>query len=73
MKSPWFRRTGWFHVPVSIPGWIITLLAVAFLATVIIAADRSVHSTSDFFYAIFPYVIPTFLLVQWVAEQQGKK
>ena len=30
MKTQWFKRLGWFYLPVSLPGGIITLAALAF-------------------------------------------
>jgi hypothetical protein len=69
MNAIWFRRIGWFHIPASVPGAIICLLAAIFCATVFLAVDRHSHSVSDTLYGIFPFFACTFLLVDWVATR----
>ena len=66
---PWFRRTGWFHVPVSLAGVIVTLGALAFCVQVFLAVDRNSHSVSDTLYGVYPFIIPTLLLLDWVASR----
>ena len=69
MKAIWFKRCGWFFVPVSVAGYILLVLAVAFCVQVFIAIDRRSHSASDTLYGIFPYYICTFLLLDWIARR----
>ncbi|MEK7240577.1 MAG: hypothetical protein AAB224_08315 [Gemmatimonadota bacterium] len=66
---PWFRRIGWFHVPVSVPGVIVTVVALAFCAQVFWATDRNSHSVTDTLYRAYPFIIPTLLLLDWVASR----
>ena len=66
---PWFRRYGWFHVPVSAAGALVTLGAIAFCAQVFLAVDRHSHSVSDTLYGVYPFIIPTLLLLDWVASR----
>ncbi len=67
MKMKWFKRLGWVHVPVSVPGVILCLLAAVFCLTVFLAVDRHSHSASDTLYGIFPFFVCTFLLLDWIA------
>ncbi len=67
MTRNWFAPLGWFYRPRSLGGWAITLAALAFCVQVFIAVDRNAHSVSDTLYGIFPFVVPTVLLVNWVA------
>jgi hypothetical protein len=67
MKTSWFKRWGWFYVPVSWPGAVITLVALAFCVQVFIAIDRHSHSVSDTLYGVFPFFACAFLLFDWVA------
>ena len=67
MRTAWFKRCGWFPVPVSLPGVVLCLLAVLFCATVFRAVDRQAHSVSDTFYGVFPFFACTFLLLDWIA------
>lgn len=67
MKSIWFKRIGWIYLPISIPGVVITLAALAFCAQMFLAIDHHSHSVSDTLYGIFPFFACTFLLFDWVA------
>ncbi len=66
MKTPWFKRVGWFHLPLSISGSMATLTAVAFLAHPFSAIDHRSHSVGDAAYGIFPFVTGAFLLLDWL-------
>ena len=73
MKTKWFKQLGWFYVPVSLPGIIITLAALAFCAQVFFAIDRHSHSVSDTLYGVFPFFACVFLLFDWVAGRASRK
>jgi hypothetical protein len=47
MKLPWFKRKGILFIPVSFPGWIITLVSLAFAVYSFIEIDNRSHSVSD--------------------------
>ena len=66
MKAQWFKRMGWFYVPVSVCGAGICVLAALFCVTVFMAVDRHSHSVSDTVYGVCPFFVCTFLLVDWV-------
>ncbi|HEX7577502.1 MAG TPA: hypothetical protein VF430_05630, partial [Verrucomicrobiae bacterium] len=65
MKTQWFKRLGWFYLPVSLSGVIITLAAMAFCIQVFAAVDRHAHSASDTLYGVFPFFASVFLLFDW--------
>jgi hypothetical protein len=66
MQANWFKRIGWFYLPVSVPGAIVCLLAAFFCLTVFRAVDRHSHSASDTLYGVFPFFACAFLLVDWI-------
>jgi len=72
MKYPWFKRWGWFHLPVSAPGIIATLLALGFCAQAFVAIDRHSHSVTDTLENVFPYLGISFLLVDWLAGRTSR-
>lgn len=72
MKQDWFKQVGWFHVPVSVPGVVVTLGALGFCVNVFVAIDRHSHSVSDTLYGVFPFFACTFLLVDWVARKTSR-
>ena len=47
MKQHWFKTIGWFYIPVHPMGYIITLIAIAFMIPVCMAVLRNGHSVSD--------------------------
>lgn len=61
----WFAPLGWLYRPVSILGWVMTALAIAFCVNTFLAVDARSHSNSDTLYGVFPFWAPTFLL--WLA------
>jgi hypothetical protein len=69
MKTKWFKRLGWILCPVSVPGVLLVLAALAFCAQVFWAVDRKSHSVSDTLYGVFPYFACAFLLLDWVASR----
>ena len=73
MKRRWFKEWGWLYYPVSWQGAAFVLLTLAFWLNVFVAVDRHSHSVSDTFYGIFPYVIPSLLLLLWVASKTSER
>jgi hypothetical protein len=69
MKTNWFKRWGWFYRPVSWQGIVIVMGALMFCAQVFWAVDRKSHSVSDTLYGVFPFIVPCFLMVAWIASR----
>ncbi len=69
MKQIWFKRTGWFYIPLHPLGFIVTILAAVFMVPVVIAIDRNAHSVTDELYEIFVYATCTAFWWKWVAEK----
>jgi hypothetical protein len=73
MKIIWFRKYGWFYVPISLIGILITVLTCIFCATVFIAVDSKSHSVTDTLYGIFPYFVSAFTVLFWIAGNTSEK
>jgi len=73
MTRPWFKTWGWIYRPVSIPGWVVVALALMFCMNVFRVVDRHSHSVSDTLYGIFPFVVPTFGIVGWIASRTSSR
>jgi hypothetical protein len=73
MKTQWFKRWGWFYVPVSLPGAIIALAMLLLCTQVFLAVDRHSHSASDTLYGVFPFFASAFLLFDWIAGKTNDK
>jgi hypothetical protein len=65
----WFKRLGWFYLPIHFAGIMVTLLAIAFLIPVGSAVIRNCHSVSDALYNMFVYTTCTVFWWKWVAEK----
>jgi len=73
MKKSWFREWGWVYYPVSWQGIALVVLIMAFCIQVFLAVDRHSHSVSDTLYGIFPYVVPSLLVLNWIASKKSKQ
>lgn len=67
MNRSWFKQWGWLYRPVSVVGWLITLLTLALVAQVFVAVDRHSHSASDTLWGVFPYAALFVIIAGWVA------
>lgn len=73
MKHKWFREWGWLYYPISWQGLILVLLVLIFWVQVFLAIDHHSHSVSDTLYGIFPYYVPSFLLLLWIASKTSQR
>lgn len=72
MKTTWFKEWGLIYLPVTWQGVLIIVLALAFCVQVFIAVDRSSHSVSDTLYGVFPFIVPTLLVLDRIAARTSK-
>lgn len=72
MKHIWFREWGWLYYPISWQGLILVLLVLIFWVQVFLAIDHHSHFVSDTSYGIFPYYVPSFLLLLWIASKTSQ-
>ncbi len=68
-RPVWFRSWGWVYRPVSSVGWMLVLLTLVFCGKAFITVDRLTHSVSDTLYSIYPYVVPSLMLLNWLASK----
>lgn len=73
MKRPWFSPLGWICRPICWQGVLVVALALAFCGQVFMAIDRRSHSATDTLYGIFPFIVPTFLLLNWIASKTSNE
>lgn len=69
MNRVWFKPWGWIYRPVTRQGLTITALALVFCVQMFVAVARDSHSVSDTLYGVFPYVVPAFILLHWIASK----
>lgn len=69
MRTSWFVPLGWIYRPASWQGLVVTVAVVAFCVQAFIAVDRHSHSVSDTLFGAFPYIVPAFLLLNWLASK----
>ena len=71
MKQRWFTPVGWFYRPVSWQGFVVVAVTLAFCIQAFVAVDRHSHSASDTLYGMFPFIVPAFLLLNWIASRSS--
>ena len=69
MKQIWFKKAGWFYIPVHSLGFAVTALAIVFMIPVVMAVVRNGHSVTDDLYQIFVFATCTAFWWKWVAEK----
>lgn len=69
MKQIWFKRIGWFYLPVHILGLLVTLVAFVLMVAACIAVFRNGHSVADGLYEIFIYGTCNAFWWKWVADK----
>lgn len=72
MSIMWFKPWGWIYRPVSWQGIGLILLSIAFCINVFVAVDRSSHSISDTLYGVFPYVVCSLGVLNWIASKSSR-
>ncbi len=73
MKQRWFHSWGWVYYPVSWQGMLLVLFVLAFCIQVFVAVDSHSHSVSDTFYGVFPYIVPSILVLLWIASKTSNE
>ena len=68
----WFAPWGWIYRPVSWQGVVLLVLTLAFCAQIFLFVDSRSHSVSDTFYGIFPYVVPSLMVLNWIASKTSR-
>jgi hypothetical protein len=71
-RRPWFQAFGWFQLPMTWAGVLVTALALAFCLSVFLLIETHAQSLSELLYALFPYLACSFLLVDWIAGKTSK-
>ena len=69
MKEIWFKKAGWFYLPVHPLGFIVTIMATIFMVPIVMAVVRNGHSVSDDLYQVFVFGTCTAFWWKWVAEK----
>jgi hypothetical protein len=73
MKLIWFEPWGLIYRPISLVGWLLVSLAIAFLTPTFLIIDSRSHSVSDTFYGVFPCFVPTLMALYWIASKTSLK
>jgi hypothetical protein len=73
MKKTWFKPIGWIYYPVSLIGWVITVITLLLCIQFFIAVDRNSHSASDTLISFFPYGALFVIIAGWIASKTCQK
>jgi hypothetical protein len=71
-KKHWFREQGWIYVPNNKNGYILTLSILIFNILAFIIINHSSRSINETLYDMFPYFVPSFGMLLWIASESSK-
>lgn len=60
---------GWVYRPVSWQGLVLALSTEIFCLQVFFVVDQESHYVSDTLYGIFPYFVPSLMLLKWIPSK----
>jgi hypothetical protein len=63
-----FKKSGWIYQPVSIAGWIFTIVYAALCIVTLISIDKNYNSLVNSLIRFFPYFISFTVVWFWVAS-----
>jgi len=66
MKTSWFKRCGWFYLPVCWPGWHFAYRSLS-PSIGILTRPATLYTACSHFFAC------GFLLFDWIASRNGEK
>jgi len=72
VKHLWFKKWGWIYRPISVVGWIISLITIILCIQVFVAVDLRVNSVSDLFYGVLPYLVSYLVILGWIASNTSE-
>jgi hypothetical protein len=54
-----------------VAGFVLVALATVFCVQVFVAIDRNSHSVSDTLYGVYPFIVPTLIVLNWMASKSS--
>jgi hypothetical protein len=67
-----FRKSGWTYVPVSILGWIVTIIYLAVSVYTLVKIGQNYNSLRSSLIRFFPYFISFSVVWYWIAGNTSK-
>jgi F0F1-type ATP synthase assembly protein I len=68
-----FRKAGWLFAPVSLIGWIVTLVYATLCIYVLVAIDSRYNALYPSLIRFFPYFVSFTLIWYWIAHNTSRK
>ena len=63
-----FKRSGWIYVPVTISGWLITIVYITVSIYTLVAIDQTYNSLKNSLIRFFPYFVSYSVIFFWIAK-----
>ena len=67
-----FRKAGWIYIPVTLTGWIITLIYIVISLYTLVVIGRNYESVKNSLIRFFPYFISFTVVFFWIASNSCK-
>jgi hypothetical protein len=66
-----FSKKGWIYIPVSLTGWIVTILYIAVSVFTLVMIDKTYNSLKNSLIRFFPYFISLTVIYFWIASNSS--
>jgi hypothetical protein len=67
-----FKKSGWIFVPVSVWGWIITIIYLTVSVYTLVIIGQNYNSVKNSLIRFFPYFISFSVVFFWIAANMSK-
>jgi hypothetical protein len=72
-KQTWFKKAGWFYLPVHAMGILVTLAMIVFVVAVCMSLIRSHNAITSDLYKIFIAASCAGFWWKWIAEKTSER
>ena len=69
MMLRWFAPWGLLYRPLTWQAVLLLLMTTIFCVHIFLVVDHRSHSVSDTLYGVFPFVVPTLLVLERIASK----
>ncbi|HOK25744.1 MAG TPA: hypothetical protein P5320_03725 [Bacteroidales bacterium] len=69
--KPFFKKFGWIYLPVSLAGWIITVIFAGISLATLVWIDSAYNSLFYTLVRFFPYFIGFTVVWFWIASNSA--
>jgi len=66
-----FTKKGWIYLPVSLTGWIVTIIYAAVSVFTLVVIGKAYNSLRNSLIRFFPYFVSFSVIYHWIASNNA--